>query len=104
MAPGLPQEELERIRRRLDGRGQRGDGLGVGRLLDDLDTALVQLAQEGVLLELGELVRLGDLGEVGGANRAGLLGLLEQVADVLEAEDVARCRSGSRGRGTRWMG
>ena len=70
VAAGLAQEELERVGRRLDGRREGGDGLGVGRLLDDLDRALVELPQERVLLELGELVRLRDLGEVGRADRS----------------------------------
>ena len=84
----LAQEELQRIGRRLDGRRQRDDGLGVGRLLDDLDRALVELPQNGVLLELRELVGLGDLGEVGRAHTPDLLGLLEQLPDVLDEEDV----------------
>ena len=86
--PCLAQEELERVGRRLDGSGEGDDGLGVGRLLDDLDRALVELAQERVLLELGQLVRLGDLGEVGCADVPDLLGLLEQLPDLLDQEDV----------------
>ena len=39
------------------------------------------------MLELGQLVRLRDLGEVGRANRPGLLGLLEQLPDLLDDED-----------------
>ena len=49
---------------------------------------MVELAEQGVLLELRELVRLGDLGEIGRANRPDLLGLLEQEPDVLDDEDV----------------
>jgi hypothetical protein len=85
---GLAQEELQRIRRRLHRRGERDNRLGMQRLLDDLDAALVELPQERVLLELGQLERLADLREVGGPNRAGLLGLLEQLPDLLGAENV----------------
>ena len=82
---GLAQEELERVRRRLDGSSNRGDDLGLRRrLLDDLDRPLVEVAQEGVLLELRQLVQLGDLGEVGRADRARELGLLEKQSDVLD--------------------
>ena len=95
----LAQEELQRVGRRLDGRGERDDGLGVGGLLDDLDRALVELAQEGVLLELGQLVRLGDLGEIGRADGPDLLGLLEQLPDVLDQEDVLDVDLGHARRG-----
>ena len=60
---------------------------GVG-LLDDLDRPLVELAEERVLLELRQLVCLRHLGEIGRADRAGLLGLLEQLPDVLDDEDA----------------
>ena len=59
-----------------------------GGLLDDLDRTLVQLAQERVVLELGQLVDLRDLRELGRAHGSDLLGLLEQLADVLDGEDV----------------
>ena len=46
MAAGLAEEELQRVGRRLDGSRDRGDDLGLGRRqLDDLDAALVELAQ-----------------------------------------------------------
>ena len=53
-------------------------------LLDDLDPALVELPQQRVLLELGELVRLGDLRQIGSPDGPDLLGLLEQMPDVLD--------------------
>lgn len=88
MPARLAQKELQGIGRRLDGSGERNHGLGVRRLLDDLDRTLVELAHERVLLQLRELVRLGDLGEVGCAHAPGLLGLLEQLTDFLDDEDV----------------
>ena len=104
MAARLTQEELQRIGRRLDWRRQRDDGFGVGRLLDDLDRALVELPQNGVLLELRELVELGDLGEVGRAHTPDLLGLLEQLPDVLDQEDVVDVDLGHAREGTRYGG
>ena len=88
MPAGLPQEELERISRRLDRSGQRDDGLRVRRLLDDLDRSLVELAQHRILLELRELVGLRDLRQIGRADRANLLCCLEQLPDLLDEEDV----------------
>ena len=88
MPAGFAQEELQRVRRRLHGRGDRRDDLRLSGLLDDLDRALVQLPQERVVLELGQLVDLGDLRELRGAHGSHLLGLLEQLADVLDGEDV----------------
>ena len=41
-----------------------------------------------VLLELGELVRLGDLGEVGRAHVADLLGCSSSCRMLLDEEDV----------------
>ena len=103
MPAGFAQEELERVGRRLDGRGERDDRLGVGRLLDDLDRALVELAQDGILLELGELVRLRDLGQVGRAHVADLLGGFEELPDLLDEEnvldiDLGHARGMERGR------
>ena len=88
MPAGFAQEELERVRRRLHGCRDRRDDLRLRGLLDDLDRPLVQLAQERVVLELGQLVDLGDLCELRGAHGSHLLGLLEQLADVLDGEDV----------------
>ena len=61
--------------------------------------ALVELAQERVVLELGELVRLRDLGEVGRADRPDLLGLLEQLPDLLDDEDRLDVGLAHAGRG-----
>ena len=51
-------------------------------------SALVELAQERLLLELGQLERLGDLREIGRRIGPDLLGLLEQLPDVLDDEDL----------------
>ena len=61
---------------------------------------LVELPQKRVLLELGELVRLGDLGEIGRADAPDLLGLLEQLPDFLDQEDVVDVDLGHARRGT----
>ena len=88
MPARLAQEELKRVRRRLHGRRDRGDDLGLrSGLLDDLDRALVELTQQRVVLELGQLVRLGDLREICSLNGSDLLGVLEQLPDVLDCED-----------------
>ena len=60
----------------------------MGRLLHDLDRPLVELPQDRVLLELRELVRLGDLGEVRRTHIPHLLCSFEQLADLLDQEDV----------------
>ena len=39
-------------------------------------------------LEVAQLVRLDELSELGRTNRAGLLGRLDDLADVLRAQDV----------------
>ncbi len=44
MPSGLAEEQLQRVGRRLDRRGELDDRLGVGRLLDDVDRAPVELA------------------------------------------------------------
>jgi hypothetical protein len=88
VAPRLAQEQLQRVRRRLHGRCQRDDGLGVGGLFHDLDRALIELAQHRVLLELRQLVHLGDLREIRGADGPDLLGLLQQLPDLLDEEYV----------------
>ena len=87
--PGLAEEELECVRRRLDGRRDGGDDLGLRRRkLDDLDATLVELTEQRLVLELGQLVGLGDLREIGRPDRPDLLGLLEQLPDVLDDEDL----------------
>ena len=43
VAAGLAQEQLERVRRRLDGGRERDDGLGAGGCFHDLDRAPVEL-------------------------------------------------------------
>ena len=95
----LAKEQLQRVRRRLDRSRQGDDGLGVGWLLDDLDRALIELAQNGVLFELRQLVDLRDLGEVGRAHAPNLLGCFEQLPDVLDQEDVLDVDLGHARRG-----
>jgi hypothetical protein len=85
VAPGLAEEQLERVRRRLDGRGGDGSALHRGRL-HDLDAPLVELADERLLLEPVELVGLDDLVDVGRADRAGLLAGLEQRPELILGE------------------
>ena len=71
-----------------------------GACLDDLDRAPVELAQERVLLELRQLVRLRHLGEVGHADASDLLRLLEQLPDLLDEEDVVDVDLGHTRQGT----
>ena len=87
MAPGLAEEELERVRRRL---GRRDGGewgrLGRGRRVDDLDPPLVELAQERVVLERRQLVRLDEVGDLVQPDRAGLLARLEERSNLVLRE------------------
>ena len=72
-----------------------------GRRLDDLDPALVELADEGLLLEPRELVRLDDFVHVRGSDRAGLLGGLEQDPQVVLRQQGLDVDSGHGRRGER---
>jgi hypothetical protein len=87
--PRLAQEELERVRRRLVRELLRGRrrwrGLAL-LLLEDLDSALVELSIEGVDLELVERVDLEELREIGTAERARRLRTLDQGAELLVLE------------------
>ena len=89
---GLAQEELERVGRRLVGdlrrRLRRLLGLlGLWGLLDDVDAALLELALERLALHFVQFQRLEDLCQLGMPDRTRLLGNLEQIAQVLAAED-----------------
>src|SRR5829696_1408839 len=87
---GLAQEELERVGRRLvDGRLRRRLRrlFGLWGLLDDVDAALLELALERLALHLVQLQRLENLCQLGVPDCARLLGNLEQVAQILAAED-----------------
>src|SRR5688500_104634 len=89
-AAGLAQEELQRVGRRLLRRDGGDDGrrlLGLG-LLDELDPAPVELAVERVLLERVELVRLDDLAQLGRLQRPGLLRRVQQLLELVVAEEV----------------
>ena len=93
MPPGLAQEELQRVGRRL-GRRDGGRGWGscllllLGRLLgDELDPAPVELHVHRIELERVELQRLEDLLELRLANLAARLAGLEQRGEVLRSED-----------------
>src|SRR5215204_233087 len=90
VAAGLAQEELKRVGRRLvDGRLRRRPRrlFWLWGLLDDVDAALLELALERLALHLVQLQRLENLCQLGVPDRARLLGNLEQIAQVLAAED-----------------
>ena len=78
VAPGLAQEQLQRVGRRLGGRDGEWGRLGRARRVDHLDSPLVELAQERVVLERRELVGLDELGELLQPDRAGVLARLEE--------------------------
>ena len=63
--------------------GRRRRLLGRRLVDDDLDPAAVELAVERVLLEGVQLVRLDDVGELGRLQRAGLLGSLQQLLELV---------------------
>src|SRR5688500_15076376 len=98
-AAGLAQEELQRVGRRLLRRDGGDDGrrlLGLC-LLDELDPAPVELAVERVLLERVELVRLDDLAQLGRLQRPGLLRRVQQLLELVVAEEVVDVDGGHLG-------
>src|SRR5207247_2876111 len=67
--PGLAQEELERIRRRLDGSGKkRGRPLPI--VLADVEPTRLELANDPVDLDRIERLRLQDLDQLHALDRA----------------------------------
>jgi hypothetical protein len=93
VAPGLAQEELQRVGRRLDRLWERRRL----RLLllvdvDQLEAARLELALERLDVERVELVRLEELRQFGSANRSGGLGRIEEwpelIADKENVDDV----------------
>src|SRR5207302_3926290 len=86
---GLAEEELQRVGRRLVRRLERGRRrlLLFLLLLDDLDSAAVELVVERVRLERVELVQLDQLGQLELADRARHFCVLQQSLDVLVLED-----------------
>src|SRR3954453_13138507 len=90
MTPGLAQEQLQRVGRSLVGRLERGRRrllLFVLVLLDQLDSAPLELVEERIRLERVELVQLDQLGQVRLPNRAGDFRVLQQRLNVLVLED-----------------
>src|SRR3954447_18996823 len=90
MAAGLAQKELQRVGRRLlrdDRRRRRWRWRCLLRLVDDLDSALVELSIDGIGLEQSELVRLEDLRELSMSNRTGLLSSFEQLLKLLVCQE-----------------
>ena len=102
MPPRLAQEQLQRVGRRLDRcRGDRPRRC-LRRHLDDLDPPLVELANERLLLEAGQLVRLDDVAHFRRPDRARVLARLEKRSEIVlgqQAFDVDG-RHGGKGRGT----
>ncbi len=82
MAAGLPQEQLQGVGRRLDRRQNDGWAFD-GFRLDDLDAALVELPDERLVLEPGQLVRFDDVVHLRRADRAPLLARVEQRPELL---------------------
>jgi hypothetical protein len=79
---GLAQEELQRVGRRLPGDRDRRRRLGcrlrlplavLADVVDDLDLARLELAEDGVDLERVEVERLEHLVQIGLQDRAALL-------------------------------
>ena len=87
---GLAQEELQRVRRRLD-RRRRWRGrwrlLDFLRVVDDLDAARLELAVEEVEVEDVELVHFREVVQLGLPRVARRLARLEQQQDVFVLED-----------------
>src|SRR3954451_14219375 len=90
MTPGIAQEQLQRVGRRLVRRLERGRRrllLLVLLLLDQLDPSPLELVEECIRLERVELVQLDELGQVGLPNRARDFCVLQQRLNVLVLED-----------------
>ena len=90
MAPGLAQEELQCVRRRLE-RRRRGWGSRLAlatRVLDHVDPPLLEHPVDRVDLERGEPVRLEHLEELGRVDGARDLGGLEELNDLLGLDDA----------------
>jgi hypothetical protein len=84
--PSRAHEQLERIRRRLDGSGkQRGRRLPI--ILADVEPARLELADDPVELDRIERARLEDLDQLRALDRARRLGRLEQPLQVLALEE-----------------
>ena len=70
------------------------------RHLDDLDPALVELTDERLLLEAGQLVRLDDVAHLRRPDRAGVLAGLEKRSKIVlgqQAFDVDSRHGGEKG-------
>ena len=95
MAPGLPQEQLQRVRGRLVRDLKRGSRrllfllllLVLLGLLGDLDASPLELIEERVGLERVELMSFDQLSKLGLPNRARAFSVLQQSLDVLVLED-----------------
>ena len=98
VASDLAEEELQRVRRRLDARievARRGGGfldglLGLG--LDDLDPALFELAIEQLDVSGLELEQIDGFGQFGRIDTSGGLCLLEQRLDFVGVESECLVR------------
>jgi hypothetical protein len=96
--PGLPQEELQRVGRRLPGglerrRRRLRRPVALGRVGDDLDPARLELAVDRVRLERVEAERLEHLAELRLAHGALLLGSLDEACEIVgEQQDVRLAR------------
>ncbi len=81
--PGLAEEELQRVGRRLGHGSEEWGRLRRRGRVDDLDSALVQLAQERIVLEWRQVVRLDEVGELAQLDRAGVLARLEERSNLV---------------------
>ena len=87
---GLAEEELQRVRRRLDGAAATagvGEPLLLGLLDDELDPSAVELLVHGFELERLELERLEDLVQVDLPHLPVRFGGFEQRRKLLVHED-----------------
>ncbi len=92
MTPGLPEEELQRVGRRLPRDLERSRWLRSGcrdLVRQQLDATRLELAVDGVQLERVEAQLLAELVELGLSNAAAFLGHVEQYTQVVaEKQDV----------------
>ena len=84
---GLAQEELQRIGRGLVDLRLRWRLRGLF-VVDEVDSALLELPLERFGLERRQLMRLDQVRELADAHRAMLLGRFDQLSYVLRCEDV----------------
>ena len=75
------------------------ESINGGGALDDLDAQLVELADERLLLETGQLMRLDDVAHIRGPNRPRVLARVEKRSEVVLGQQAFDVDGRHRGEG-----